>query len=63
MAPLSKDSKDFASKVALGFKIAYERLVRQEALFGRSLVISRNGKPTQVPAAELLKELERNKKK
>jgi sulfur carrier protein ThiS len=38
--------------------MAYERLLRQEALLGRTLVVSKNGKPVQVSAKKLLKQFE-----
>ena len=62
MAPVSKETQDFVDKISLGFKMAYEKLVKESALHGRSLVFGKNGKPFQVPAVELLKEIENNKK-
>jgi hypothetical protein len=55
---MSQENVELTKKIILGFNIAYERLVRKQALLGKSLVVSRNGKPTHVPATELLIELE-----
>ena len=51
---------DFAQKMEAGLQLAYERLVKKKAIEGVSLVYSVNGKITEVPATELLAQL--NKK-
>lgn len=60
---ISKENLELGEKIILGFKMAYERLVKQEALLGRTLVVSKNGKPVEVSAKKLLKELEEGKRK
>lgn len=51
---------DFAQKMEAGLQLAYERLVKKKAVEGASLVYSVDGKIIEVPAAELLAQL--NKK-
>ncbi|MBL7764805.1 MAG: hypothetical protein JNJ58_01830 [Chitinophagaceae bacterium] len=58
MATVSKDSQVFLEKITLGFKMAYEKLVREAALHNRSLVFGKNGKPVRVPAVQLLQDLD-----
>jgi hypothetical protein len=60
---VSKEHMDFIEKVTLGFKISYEKLVRESALHNESLVMSVNGVSTQIPATELLKRLEEKEQK
>lgn len=62
MAPVSKETQDFLNKISVGFKLAYEKLVKESAAQGRSLVLGKNGKPIHVPAVELLRKLEEKKK-
>lgn len=58
---LSKENLELGAKLLQGFNMTYERLLRQEALLGRTLVVSKNGKPVHVSAKKLLKELEGRK--
>jgi hypothetical protein len=60
---ISKENLELGEKIVQGFRMAYERLVKQEALLGRTLVVSKNGKPVHVSAKKLLKELENEKGK
>jgi hypothetical protein len=62
MAPVSKETQDFVNKISMGFKMAYEKLVKESASQGRNLVFGKNGKPVHVPAVELLKKIESHKK-
>jgi hypothetical protein len=50
----------FTRRIAIAFEESGKRLVREAARDGRSLVVSRNGKPVAVDARELEKELRRN---
>lgn len=59
MSTVSKQHRDFVEKVTVGFKMAFEKLVREAALHNQSLVFGQNGKPVRVPATEVLKKLER----
>ncbi len=59
---ISKENQELGAKIMLGFKMAYEKLVRESALHGESLVFGRNGKSVYIPATELLKDIERTKK-
>lgn len=61
MAPVSKETQDFVDKISLGFKMAFEKLVKESALHGRNLVFGKNGKPVHIPAVELLKNIEKQK--
>lgn len=54
----SKENIELGQKLLQGFSLTYERLLRQEALLGRTLVVSKNGKPVHVSAKKLLKEFE-----
>jgi hypothetical protein len=54
---LSKENIELGAKIVQGFQMAYRRLVEHEALLGRTLVISKKGKPVHVPAKKLLKDL------
>lgn len=58
----SKEHQEFVEKVTLGFRIAYEKLVRESALKNQTLVVSVKGKPVHVPAKKLLRQLQRNPK-
>jgi hypothetical protein len=60
---VSKEHMDFIEKVTLGFKISYEKLVRESALHNESLVMSVDGVPTYIPATELLRRIEEREKK
>ncbi len=60
---ISKENLIFTEKVMLGFKMAYEKLVREAALHNESLVFGKNGKPVHILATQLLKELEAEKSK
>lgn len=59
---ISKENEILLNKITLGFRLAYEKLVKESALHGESLVFGRNGKIVHVPAVELLKNLESSKK-
>ena len=59
---ISKKNQELGDKIMLGFRLAYEKLVRESALHGESLVFGRNGKSVYIPAVELLKEIENKKK-
>jgi hypothetical protein len=58
MATVSKKNRELIDKISLGFRLAYEKLVREAALHNQSLVFSEQGKPVWVPATELLKKME-----
>ncbi len=58
---VSKENQELGKKIISGFKMAYEKLVREEAMFGRSLVFWENNQPVHIPAVELLKEIEKRK--
>ncbi len=58
---ISKENQELGDKIMLGFRIAYEKLVRESALHGESLVFGQNGKSVYIPATELLKEIESKK--
>lgn len=59
---ISKENQELGDKIMLGFRLAYEKLVKESALHGESLVFGKNGKSIYVPATELLKDIERKKK-
>jgi|GEM_PF-2284456 len=59
---ISKENQELRDKIMLGFKMAYEKLVRESALHGESLVFGQNGKTVYIPATELLKDIENKKK-
>ncbi len=59
---MSKENEILLNKISLGFRIAYEKLVKEAALHGETLVFGRNGKPVHIPAVELLKDIENKKK-
>ena len=59
---ISKENQELSAKIMLGFRMAFEKLVRESALHGESLVFGRNGKSVYIPATELLKEIESKKK-
>lgn len=59
---ISRENEILLEKITLGFRMAYEKLVKESALHGGSLVFGRNGKTVHVPAIELLKEIENKKK-
>jgi hypothetical protein len=59
---ISKENQELGDKIMLGFRMAYEKLVRESALHGESLVFGQNGKTVYIPAVELLKEIENKKK-
>ena len=58
MATVSKKNRELIDKISLGFRLAYEKLVREAALHNQSLVFSEQCKPVWVPATELLKKME-----
>jgi len=60
---ISKENEILLNKISLGFKIAYEKLVKESALHGQSLVFGKNGKTVHIPAVELLKDIENKKKR
>jgi hypothetical protein len=57
-----KENQELSNKIISGFKMAYEKLVKEEAVFGRSLVFGKNKQPVYIPAVELLKEIEKRKR-
>ncbi|MCF8292671.1 MAG: hypothetical protein K9I70_02565 [Chitinophagaceae bacterium] len=59
---ISKENQELRDKIMLGFRMAYEKLVRESALHGESLVFGQNGKTIYIPATELLKDIENKKK-
>lgn len=59
---ISKENEILLNKITLGFRLAYEKLVKESALHGESLLFGRNGKTVRIPAIELLKDLERKRK-
>ena len=59
---ISKENQELSDKIMLGFRMAYEKLVRESALHGESLVFGQNGKTVYIPATELLKDIENKKK-
>lgn len=59
---ISKENQELGDKIMLGFRLAYEKLVKESALHGESLVFGKNGKSIYIPATELLKDIERKKK-
>ncbi len=59
---ISKENEILLNKITLGFRLAYEKLVKESALHGESLLFGRNGKTVRIPAVELLKDLERKRK-
>jgi hypothetical protein len=59
---ISRENQDLSDKIMLGFRMAYEKLVKESALHGESLVFGRNGKTVRIPAVELLKDIERKRK-
>mgnify|MGYP000321042275 FL=1 len=59
---ISKENQELRDKIMLGFRMAYEKLVRESALHGESLVFGQNGKTVYIPATELLKDIENKKK-
>jgi len=58
---ISEENQELSAKIMLGFRMAFEKLVRESALHGESLVFGRNGKSVYVPATELLKDIENKK--
>ena len=62
MVNFDKQNQEIENKIVLGFKMAYEKLVREKALHNRSLVFGDNGKIVRISAVELLKEIESKKK-
>jgi hypothetical protein len=54
---ISKENEILLNKFTLGFRMAYEKLVKESALHGESLVFGRNSKTVCIPAVELLKDL------
>ena len=59
---ISRENQELSDKIMLGFRLAYEKLVKESALHGESLVFGKNGKTVYVPAIELLKDIENKKK-
>ena len=59
---ISKENQELRDKILLGFRMAYEKLVRESALHGESLVFGQNGKTIYIPATELLKDIENKTK-
>jgi hypothetical protein len=51
--PKAVYAEEFAQKFLRGMKLAFEKLVREERLHDRSLVISENGQVKHVPAREI----------
>jgi hypothetical protein len=60
---ISQENEILLNKISLGFKKAYEKLVKESALHGESLAFGKNGKTIYVPAVELLKDIENKKKR
>ena len=52
--------QELSSRIDAGIKLAYERLVQREAKEGGYLILSVDGKPTRVPAVDLLKKLKKS---
>ena len=59
---ISRENQELSDKIIKGFRLAYEKLVKESALHGESLVFGKNGKTVYVPAVELLKDLESKQK-
>ena len=59
---ISKENELLLHKISVGFRIAYEKLVKESALHGESLVFGNNGKTVRIPAVELLRDIEKKKK-
>ena len=60
---ISQENQELSAKIMLGFKLAFEKLVKESALHGESLVFGKNGKTVLIPAVELLKDIENKKKR
>ena len=61
MESKSLSLREFREKMDAGLQLAYERLVARKAKDGGSLVYSIDGKITEVPAAQLLEEINKSK--
>lgn len=57
----SKQISDFSSKILNGARKAYYKLLEETAARNGSLVVERDGKVVQIPAKQLLKELNEKK--
>jgi hypothetical protein len=40
---ISRENQELSDKIMLGFRLAYEKLVKEAALHGESLVFGKNG--------------------